>query len=156
MKQLERQVNAASDEIAELQAKIEGFDIVLHAQGVDIHPDDFRAPIKPGGKHFRFKHGELVGGSLDALRRARRPMGTPEIADELIQRYCLQLPVDRDLIRRRVKNALGIKARTGIVVITGSHGQRNNRFNLWALPEYAGVPWIPPELRTAVPVEDSA
>lgn len=152
---LQSEIDQKKDALTQAELSLQSYDQVLLAQGVDIEPDDYYKPVAPSQPGMMTQHGGLAGGALQALRVARGPMSTLEIADYVVALGVVKRPFNLTLLVRRTKEALLLRARRGLVVKVCYHGKTNNGFNVWALPEYADVPWVPPEARTAVQVADS-
>ena len=143
IQKLERQRGAVDRQISELQRRVAAFDEVLKAQDVDIEPDDYAPPVKPTPRRVYFKHGELLGFCLDALRIAQCPLSTVDILDSIVcqGQIAWRTPEDRYEVRRSIKNALGVQAKKGLVVKVGQIGRANDGVAIWALPEYAHLPF---------------
>ena len=135
IQKLERQRGAVDRQISELQRRVAAFDEVLKAQDAP--------PVKPTPRRAYFKHGELLGFCLDALRIAQCPLSTVDILDSIVcqGQIAWRTPEDRYEVRRSIKNALGVQAKKGLVVKVGQIGRANDGVAIWALPEYAHLPF---------------
>lgn len=153
---LESEIERKKSTLEQAMLRLSAYEQVLLAQGVDIEPDDYYKPVAPSQPGMMAQHGGLAGGVLQALREACKPMSTIEIADYVVALGAVKRPFNPTLLVRRTKEALLLRAKRGQVVKVCYHGPANNGYNVWALPEYAHIPWVPPDARTAVPVADSA
>jgi hypothetical protein len=142
IEKLETQRDSVDQQIAELQRRVAAFDEVLKAQEVDIDPNTFE-PVKPTPRRAYFKHGELLGLCFDALRTHGRPLSTVDILDYAVRRAEIVWRADDDRyeVRRSIKNALGVQAKKGLVAKVGQIGRVSDGIAVWALPEYAHLPY---------------
>lgn len=140
---IEKNILAEQAQLLILRAKIAAFDEVLIAQNVDINPDLFAPPVAPTPRLHYFSHGELAGTCLNLLRTQRRPLTSVQMFNAIVQvkKPIWRNPADPQKIKASIKNQMKSFMRRGIVLRAGSAGSGLNAPGIWALPEYADVPW---------------
>lgn len=139
---LEATLAAHRGEIAELEAQVTAFNIVLAQQGVDIDPDSYTAAAPTPRPYTYFTHGQQTALALDALRTAKRPLSTPAIVEYMVAAADVRwkAPNHRAMVRAGLKRMLGALAARGTVVRVHLPGERPGDVAFWAVPQYAHVP----------------
>ncbi|MGZ8338603.1 MAG: hypothetical protein ACXWU9_03405 [Telluria sp.] len=140
---IEKNIIAEQSQLCALRAKIAAFDEVLREQGIDIDADAYAPAIKPTPRLHYFGHGELTVTCLNFLRTQRRPLTPVQLFEGLL---VLKKPVWRNLddprkVRQSIKNLMKACGKRGLVVRVGNAGNAQNDPGIWALPEFALVPW---------------
>ena len=140
---LEKNILREQGRIQEILTKIAAFDEVLRAQNVDVDPDLYAPPVKTTPRLHYFAHGELIGTCLDLLRTQQRPLSPAQLLNAIIEMKKPQWrsPDDPQKLRRTIKGQLNAYMKRGLVVRIGNGEPGNNADGMWALPEYANVPW---------------
>lgn len=120
--------------VAELDAKIAAFNLVLREQGVDIDPDYFK-PVTPTPRRGYFQHGQISSLLLDTLRRATRPLSTVELLAEVCAAagVVFKSPQDRYRARRYLDSRLGVYARRGVVTRIRGVDAKHDDVSHWKL-----------------------
>lgn len=140
---IEKNILKEQGRLLDIQAKIAAFDEVLRAQNVDVDPDLYAPPVSPTPRLYYFGHGELIGSCLDLLRTQRRPLTPVQMLNAIVE---MKQPKwrsadDPQKIRQSIKSQMKAYMKRGIVVRVGNAGRGENTDGIWALPEFASVPW---------------
>lgn len=143
MDSIERAIQAAQAELLELKTKVDAYDLVLHAQGIDVDADTYAPPICPTPRKNYFEHGELTGACLSLFRTERRPLTTVQIFDAVlfVKKRVWRNLEDPVQLRQNIRDLLKRCQRRGLVVRIGKVGPGQNDPAIWALPEHASIPW---------------
>lgn len=144
--ELEQTRQALASEIANrdvVQSCLTAYDSVIGAQGVQFDPDNYYKPVVPSKPRMFKEHGELLGRALEALRLAKAPLSTMDVAGYVLANANVQSEIHFPTLTRRVKSALLLRTHRGEVIKIGRTENRSGTCNLWSLPAYANVPYDP-------------
>ena len=131
---LKTRVNRDTARIAELEAKLAAYRVVLPDIAEAMVPPEF-APVRPSVKRGLFRHGQLVRLCLEALRTAQGQLSTVEMlnyaADQAGVTFSSQK--EREHYRRMVKERMCSYEKKGLVVRAAKRVPGAQRGGVWRL-----------------------